>query len=123
MVAKNFKIQINDTNLGILIVTLVYVVLPWHGNTNRYKQAFKIGFVLLAEKLDIRCSLPFTCNKLLTMLVLIDIKTSQKLKETVFSSNSSFIFRAIQRIKKNKTTTILCILGYIGRTKLNAITI
>lgn len=64
----------------------MYVVLPWYDNTNRYKQAFKIGFVLLAEKLDIRCSSPFTCNKLLMMLVLIDIENLTKIKR-----NSLFI--------------------------------
>jgi len=44
-VAKNGSKQVNNTNLGFLMVEL-----PWyrcHGNMNKNKKAFKIGFVYL----------------------------------------------------------------------------
>ena len=45
LVTKNGKKQVNNTNFRFLIVKLKYC--RCHGNIDKYKQAFKIGFVYL----------------------------------------------------------------------------
>ena len=46
-VAKIGSEEVNNINFGFLIVKMMYVPLPWQHE--KYKQAFKIGFVYLQK--------------------------------------------------------------------------
>ena len=46
-VVKNGSKLVNNTNFGFLMVKLTYC--RYHGNMNKYKQAFKIGFFYLQK--------------------------------------------------------------------------
>ena len=43
LVTKHGNKQVNNTNIGFLIVKLTYV--RCHDRMDKYKQAFKIGFI------------------------------------------------------------------------------